>query len=249
MKGVVKSPTGEPVEGASVVVQKGNTGTSTTAAGQFSIDVPPNSVLVFTATGYEKQEVKITGLTELNITMIQIAGALDQVVVVGYSSQTKKLLTSSVTTVKKEVLETSPVGNLTQTLQGAAPGVNVSTSSLPGSDAQIRIRGLGTINNNNPLWVIDGVPRTGGFNEINPADIQSLTILKDAASTAIYGARGANGVIVVTTKQGTKSRAPEVSVSSRIGVARNTSNYKMLDINEYGEMLWLQAKNSGVAPN
>lgn len=249
VKGVVKSTTGEPIEGVSVVLQNGTTGTSTNVLGQFSIDAPINGVLVFTGAGLEKQQVTVKNASELTIVLTQVSDQMDQVVVVGYRTQTKKLLTASVSSVKKEILETSPVGNVTQTLQGSAPGVNVTTSSQPGSDAQIRIRGLGTINNNNPLWVIDGVPRTSGLNEINPDDIQTLTILKDAASTAIYGARGANGVIVVTTVQGTKSRPPQVNVSGRVGFAKNVARYDLLDVNEYGEMLWLQAKNSNVAPS
>ncbi len=249
VNGVVKSITGEPIEGVSVIVQGSNSGTSTNAKGYYSIETPQSGLLVFSAVGYEKQEIPVAGQTVLDITLVQGTNQLDQVVVVGYRTQTKKLLTGSVTTVKKETLESSPVGNLTQTLQGSAPGVNVTTSSLPGSDAQIRIRGLGTINNNNPLWVIDGVPRTSGFNEINPTDVQSLTVLKDAASTAIYGARGANGVIVVTTVQGTRSKTPQVNFGGRVGVAKNTSRYDLLNVEEYGEMLWLQSKNSGVAPN
>src|SRR5690606_30641251 len=118
VKGVVKSSSGEPIEGASVVVQKTNAGTSTNALGQFSIEAPVGGVIVITATGYEKQEVKVSGTDALTVVMTQTVSQMDQVVVVGYRSQTKKLLTASVATVKKEILETSPVGNLTQTLQG-----------------------------------------------------------------------------------------------------------------------------------
>ena len=247
--GQVRSAGGQVLEGATVGVVGSSQTTMTDKDGNYSIRAQSADRLVFSNVGFTEQEVSIAGRSVIDIELVPVNNELNEVVVIGYQSQKRGKVTGSITTVKKQVFQSSPIGNISQTLQGSAPGVNVTTNSMPGTDAQIRIRGLGTINNNNPLWVIDGVPRTSGFNEINPADVQSITVLKDAASTAIYGARGANGVILVTTIQGKKSQAPKVDFSARAGFAKATSSYKLLNVEEHAELIWLQSKNAGVTPN
>ena len=247
--GMVTDEDGEALIGATVTVKGTTIGTITDVEGQYGIQVSPEAeTLVFSFVGMETQEISIGGQAEINATLNPDIRGLEEVVVIGYGSRKKENLTGSVATVDTEDLSLNPTGNITQSLQGMAPGVEVTNSNTPGSDAKIRIRGLGTINNNNPLWVIDGVPSWGGINQINPAEIESINVLKDAASTAIYGARGANGVILVTTIQGKKGQKPQINFNVRYGTVRNTQEHDMLNVEEFGEMLWLQSQNSDVVP-
>ena len=247
--GTIADGDAEPLVGATVTVKGTTIGTIADVEGQYAVQVPAEAnILVFSFVGMETQEVPIENRSSIDVVLKPDLTGLEEVVVIGYGSRKKENLTGSVAPVEMEDLALNPTGNVTQSLQGMAPGVEVTTSNTPGSDAKIRIRGLGTINNNNPLWVIDGVPTFGGINEINPAEITSLNVLKDAASTAIYGARGANGVIVVTTLKGKKGQAPQVNLNVRHGTVRNTKKHDMLNVEEFGEMLWLQSRNSGVDP-
>lgn len=249
VSGRVTSETGEELPGVNVLVKGTANGTTTGADGKYAIAVADaNAVLVFSSVGFEKQEINVGASSTIDVVLKVDSKTLDDVVVVGYGTQKKVTLTGSIATVEPKTLQSNAVGNLTQALQGSVPGVTVTTANTPGGDATIRIRGLGTINNNNPLWVVDGVPRYGGINEISPNDIQTLTVLKDASATAIYGARGANGVILVTTIQGKKGQAPRISLNVRVGTTKNTRRHDMLSVDEYGEMLWLQSKNSGITP-
>lgn len=229
--GKVSSSTGDPLPGVTVLLKGTNTGTATVADGSFSLNVPDIlGTLVFTYIGYTKQEVVLKGQSAINITLIEDNKALDEVVVVGYSSKNQTQLSSSVSVISAEKLKgvTSPsIGTL---LQGKAPGVMVSGSSgQPGSSPVIRIRGTGSISAGaDPLFVVDGV--IGGL--ANPSDIESVTVLKDAAATGLYGSRAANGVIVITTKSG-KSGKTNINFNASIGANwLSMGNLKMMNSQE-----------------
>jgi len=249
VQGTVNAESGEVLSGVSVSVLESNLSTTTDGNGSFHLSLPKGGTLIFTYVGYFSKTVSVTSATNLAIVLEQDINNLEEVIVVGYNTQKRTNLTGSVTTLRADALTANPVGNASQQLQGNVSGLTVTTNSRPGTDATIFIRGLGTINNNGPLWIIDGVPRTDRQNDLNPAEIESISVLKDASSTAIYGARGANGVILVTTKKGKREQPATVSVRSTYGAAVNHSRYDLLDSEEYGEMLWLQAKNSGQAPS
>ena len=219
--GVVNSEGGEPLPGVNVLVKGTQKGTNTDFDGKFTLDVSKNNVLVFSYLGYHTQEVVVGDQKSLTISMVEDANELDEVVVVGYGTQKKVNLTGSLTTVKAEDLKDRPFTNASQMLSGQAAGVSViQTSGKPGSDGDtIRIRGIGTLGNNNPLVLVDGI--IGSLGNVNPSDIETLTVLKDAASASIYGARAANGVILITTKKG-KSGKLKVDYDFYTGVQEAT---------------------------
>ncbi len=224
VKGIVKDGAGESVIGASVL-QKGTTnGTITDFEGGFTLNLPSNSVIVVSFVGYKTQEIAVAGKTDLTVTLTEDTQLLDNVVVVGYGTQKKEDLTSAIATLSpKEVLK-SP-GGITDALQGSTAGVNVS-------GGKIRIRGTSSITGStDPLWVVDGIIDASG-NIPNDNEIESIQVLKDAASCAIYGVRGANGVIVVTTKKGAEGK-PKVSFNAYAGFGSNTSKVDMLNPYDY----------------
>ena len=208
--GKITDEKGAPIPGVNVLIKGKSGGTASDAEGNYRLTgVTPGSMLVFSQIGMETQQIIITNQTTLNVTLKDAPTGLNEVVVVGYGTQARKDITGAVTSVKNQDLHERPVNNLTQALQGKAAGVYISTSSTggngnePGASPKIFIRGARSINaSNEPLYVIDGIPITGGLNDINPDDIISIDILKDASSTAIYGSRGANGVVIVTTRRG-----------------------------------------------
>ncbi len=232
------------------IIEKGTTnGAITNADGVYSIMVAsPNSILSFSFIGYETQEIAVGTQAVINPVLAESLSTLDEIVVVGYSTQVRRSLTGAISTVSSEAMTMETTANVITRLQGKAAGVNVINAKAPGGGASITIRGLGTINNNAPLYVIDGVPTKSGITELNPDEIESVTVLKDASSAAIYGARGANGVILITTKHGTAGRT-KVTMNARFGISGFSKYYDLLNTQEYGEMLWLEAKNMGVAPN
>jgi TonB-linked SusC/RagA family outer membrane protein len=206
---VTSSADNLPLPAVSIKIKGTTAGTLTDANGNYTISVPnDNSVLVFSYTGFATQEASTAGKTTLNIQLKESSSALNEVVVIGYGTAKKSDLTGAVTTVKAEQLMDKPVPNLTQALQGKVAGVDVSiNSNAPGAAAKVRIRGLGSVNSNlDPVYVVDGVVGVDP-NTINPNDVASIEVLKDASSTAIYGVRGANGIIMVTTKRGKKGPA------------------------------------------
>jgi len=232
--GSVKSAAGQPLEGVSVQVKNTNNGTTTDAAGAFSINVEDdNATLVISYIGYEKQEVGIAGKATIDVVLQPTTDKLTDVVVIGYGTAKKSDLTGAVSTIKGEQLMDKPSPNLTQALEGKIAGVEVSiNSNAPGQGAKVRVRGLGSINSNiDPLYVIDGVIGVDA-NSINPNDIASLEILKDASSTAIYGARGANGVIMITTKRGRRT-GTVVSYDANVNVSTLSRHLKTLDADEF----------------
>ena len=210
IKGTVVSGTdNEPLPGVNVVL-KGNTGTGTITDidGNFHLSVPSDAVLTVSYIGFVTQDVPVNGQTLLKVVLQEDNETLDEVGVIGYGVQKKSVVTASIASVSSEDLEfTSPV-RVDNALKGLAAGVQVSTQNgQPGSAAKIRIRGTGTINDSDPLYIVDGMPIGGGIDNINPADIESIEVLKDAASAAVYGARAANGVVLVTTKKGAIGKA------------------------------------------
>ncbi len=236
--GLVKDDKGAAAANASVLIKGTKTGVSTDANGAFAIDVPgEKSVLIITYLGFAAQEMVVGQQTSINVNLSAVSNTLNDIVVVGYGTQKKVTVTGAVAVVKGSELVKSPAVNLSNSLAGRLPGVvAMNASGEPGYDgATIRIRGTNSLGNNDALIVIDGMPaRTGGLDRLNPADIESMSVLKDA-SAAIYGARAANGVILITTKHG-KAGKPELSYSYNKGWAAPTILPKMLDANEYVTM-------------
>lgn len=214
VSGKVVDPNGESIPGVTISVPGTSLGTATDIEGNYSITVPDGSTLVFSFIGFETQRIPVGDQSIINLTMQEDVSSLDEVVVVGYGTQRKSDLTGAISSVGSETLQERPVTNVVQALQGNAAGVHVSTNMRPGELPAVRIRGNRSINaSNDPLYVIDGIPvisqlgvNSFSLNDINPNDIESVEILKDASATAIYGSRGANGVILVTTKKGKKGQ-------------------------------------------
>ena len=209
LTGTVVDATGEPVIGASVIVKGTSNGTVTDLDGNYTVqNVPEGATLVFSYVGYRTQSIAVGGKSTINVTLEEDKQMLDEVVVVGYGVQRKSDVTGALTRVGEKELNTKPVNNAFEALQGKAAGVDITTSERPGTLGSIAIRGQRSISaGRGPLYVVDGVPlQTGGIETLNPRDIESIDILKDASSTAIYGSRGANGVVLVTTKRGQEGK-------------------------------------------
>ncbi|MFH6604990.1 SusC/RagA family TonB-linked outer membrane protein [Maribacter algicola] len=219
VSGTVTDETGAPLPGANVVVKGTTDGTQTDFDGNYTLNVDSDAVLVFSYLGFQTQEVSVGGQSTVNVTLIEDAAALEEVVVTGYQVETKRETTAAVSVVAAEDLAAVPSGNIEQQLQGRVAGVTVLTNGQPGTTSQIRVRGFNSFGNNAPLYVVDGVP-TRNVDFINPEDVQTATVLKDAAAASIYGARAANGVIVYTTKQGSRSkRKTTMTLNINSGVA------------------------------
>lgn len=212
---LIASNDGLPLPGASVVIKGTTKGVQTDFDGNFAINASPDEILVFSYVGFINREYRLnSSTTKLNVTLSEDSSTLDEVVVIGYGTTTKKAYTASVTAVKAEIIESKNFENVSQSLTGEAAGVTVINSSgQPSSANTIRIRGFGSINGNyTPLYIVDGLPMTGDLGNINPNDIKSTTILKDNTATAIYGSRGANGVVLITTKSGSESSKKDIKV-------------------------------------
>ncbi len=245
VSGTVSDENGLPLPGATVVVEGTTTGVSTDFDGNYSIQANQGDVLLFSYVGYSTQSQAVGASNTINVSMEQ-DNALEEVVVVGYNSTSKEAFTGTATKIETENIEAKAMGNVSQALRGEVAGVNVVTGSgAPGSDATIRIRGFGSVNGNrSPLYIVDGAPYASDISAINPADIASLTVLKDAAATSIYGSRGANGVIVITTKRGKVGKS-EITVDVRTSI--NTlflPNYDVIESpEEYIELSYSALKN------
>lgn len=212
---VLSEEDGEPVAGATIKVRGGTVATLSDATGRFQLNAKSGDVLEVSFIGFQTAEYTVQNAGEIVIRLSSAQSALDEVVVVGYGVQKKKLVTGANLNVGGELIQQQNTLNPLQALQGQAAGVTIlSTSGQPGAGMKVNIRGLGTIGNSNPLYVIDGIPG-GDIALLNPADIQSIDVLKDAASAAIYGAQAANGVVLVTTKMGGKG---QVSYDAYIGI-------------------------------
>jgi large conductance mechanosensitive channel protein len=197
VQGVVKDQTGETVIGASVMEKGTTNGTITGIDGDFSLNMSPNGTLVVSFVGYKTQEVQVKGQKQLQVVLSEDAEMLDEVVVIGYGTMKKSDLTGAVSSIGNKDIKDSPVSNLGQAIQGKISGVQIVDAGKPGDNVSIKIRGLGSINNCDPLVVIDGVPTDLGLSSLNMADVERLDVLKDASATAIYGSRRANGVVII----------------------------------------------------
>jgi TonB-linked SusC/RagA family outer membrane protein len=221
IRGNVKDVNGEPLIGVSISVKgRSGQGTVTDIDGNFTLQCEKGNVLSFSYIGYKTTEVKVGNKSDLMITLQEDTEQLEEVIVVGYGTTTRKSAVGSVSQVKSEAITKRPVANVTQALQGAAPGVIVQQTSYNPNDnkTNFNIRGISTLNDNSPLIVIDGIVSDGGsFNKLNPNDIENISVLKDAGTAAIYGSRSANGVIVVTTKSGKKNEKPTVRLNGSVG--------------------------------
>ncbi len=248
--GTVKDATGTPLPGASVLVKGTTNGTQTDFDGNYTIQAQMNDVLVFSYLGFSTQEVVISGNTVIDVTLSEDASQLDEVIVTGYTTQSKATVTGAMSQVATEDALSVPIQNAGQALQGRASGVTVVGGGQPGSTPLIRVRGFGTTNENGPLLVIDGMQTTDAsiLSQINPNDIQSINVLKDA-SAAIYGARASNGVVIVTTKNGTREDKPSVTFNTYIGFQRVGNTPDVLTSQQLGDVLWQSFRNDGVTPS
>lgn len=235
VSGTVKDETNQIIPGVTVTLKGIKTGTQTNGSGVFSIKVMPSAQLEFNYLGYHTETVSVNGRTTINVVLKQAVTGLNDVVVVGYGTSKRKDLTGSVGSVNMKELEQAPVKSFDQALAGRVAGVQVSTNSgQPGSTANIVIRGAGSISqDNSPLYVIDGFPsEDANANTINPSDIESIDVLKDASATAIYGARGSNGVILITTKRG-KSGKPQLSYNAYYGIQKSPNKIPLMNAYEF----------------
>lgn len=230
VKGIVKDATGEPVIGASVIEKGTTNGITSDIDGNFTLTTPRNATLVISFVGYQSQEIALNGRTFLTVTLQDDTKLLDEVVVIGYGTQRKEAVTGSVASMRGDELRAIQTGNVTNALQNRVAGVEMTqTSSKPGAGLQIRIRGTRSLSaSNDPLVVLDGIPFAGSISDIDPNSIKSLDILKDASATAIYGSRGANGVILITTLRGSKGQKPQVTYSGYYGF-KNAIKFPMMN--------------------
>lgn len=234
--GIVRDATGNPLTGVTVSVKGSRIAAQTDEEGKFSIDAPANGVLIFTTVGYKTQEVAITGQAFLNIIMEATNKELNEVVVVGYQSRRRGDLSGAVSVVNVGGISKLPVLSVDQALEGKVPGVRITQNTgQPGDGVVVRIRGVGTINDNNPLFIVDGVPTKDGINFLSANDIESIVVLKDASSAAIYGSRAANGVVLITTKSGKRGK-PQFNYSGYGGFQSHGTLPKMANTAEYVEL-------------
>ena len=240
VKGVVTHQNGEPVAGASVVVKSTGKGTTTLADGSFQIEAAANSTLLISHTGFVGQEVKLTNTDQpaLAIRLIEAKNSLDEVIVIGYGTRKKSDVTGAIVSVSEQAIKDIPAANLTQALQGQAAGIDIQKNggnSKPGATPTILIRGSRSISaTNEPLLVVDGIPFNGSINDLNQDDVSSVEILKDASATAIYGSRGANGVILITTKRG-RSGKPTVTFNTYTGFVKIQDQFPVMNTAEFSE--------------
>jgi TonB-linked SusC/RagA family outer membrane protein len=242
--GKVNDPLGEPVIGASVLEQGTTNGTITDVDGNFRLNVSPQANIVISFIGYQSQTINVTGRTQFSVVLADDTRLLDEVVVVGYGTQRREAVTGSVSSMRGDVLQEIQTGNISSALAGRVAGVQISqTNSKPGADMQIRIRGTRSLSgDNNPLVVLDGIPFAGTISDINPNDIKNVDILKDASATSIYGSRGANGVIIVTTNKGSKGQQAKVTYDAYVGFKTLYSRYPMMS----GDELYQLRADAGI---
>jgi len=215
--GSVVDTDGNPLPGVTVIIEGTTQGTSSDFDGNYSISVDSNQALQFSFIGFESQTIRVGNQSTIDVVMQTSSQALDEIIVTGYGTQTKRETTGAISTVKAEDLNIIPSGNIEQQFQGRIPGVTVISNGSPGSTSQIRVRGFGAFGGNEPLYIVDGVP-TNNIDFLNPGDIESTSVLKDAAAASIYGARAANGVIVMTTKGGSRTSEPGITLDVTYGI-------------------------------
>jgi TonB-linked SusC/RagA family outer membrane protein len=233
IKGSVKDAGGKPLPGATVLIKGTKISAQTDADGNFSLNAPQNAVLVISYIGYKTKEVEVNGQSVLLVNIQELSKDLNEIVVLGYQTQKRSDITGAVSVVNVSDVAKQPIGFADQALQGKAAGVRITQATgQPGDGIAIRIRGVGTINNNDPLFIIDGIPTKDGINFLAADDIATITVLKDAASAAIYGARSSNGVVVITTKSGKIGKA-QINYSGYAGIQTHGKLTKMCNAQEY----------------
>ena len=246
--GNVTDNSGEPVIGATVTVVggQGNAGTVTDIDGNFTVQVQSGSKLSISFMGYKTQVVKAA--KGLRIVLEEDAKLLNEVVVTGYTTQRKADLTGAISVVSVDEIAKQNENNPIKALQGRVPGMNITADGSPSGTATVRIRGIGTLNNNDPLYIVDGVPTKSGMHELNGNDIESIQVLKDAASASIYGSRAANGVIIITTKKGKEGKV-KVDFDGSISISTYAHKMDVLNAKEFGQVMWRAYMNDGMDPN
>ena len=249
VRGQVTGPDKAPIPGVTVLVKGTTNGTTTDVDGNFTLSLPEaDATLVISAIGFVTQEVVLQGRTTVDVALKTDVKALEEVVVLGYTSQKKAGVTVAVSQIDQRDINSIPVTGVAQIMQGKAAGVAITQATgAPGENISVRIRGVGTINDNDPLYIIDGVPTKDGINQISPNDIESINILKDAAAAATYGARASNGVVIVTTKRG-KTGKPRLTLSAYTGVQTASNLIKMANTGQYVNAYNVAAKNDGREP-
>lgn len=248
---VIGSDDNQGIPGATVLVKGTRVGTATDVNGNFSVDAPSGAVLVISSVGYVPQEIAIGSATTYNVSLAPDAQTLTEAVVTGYGTQTKRDITGAVATIDSKTLLAIPSNNLAQAMQGRVTGVNVSNENAPGGGVMVRIRGFGTINDNSPLFVVDGVPTKGNLNTLNLNDIESMQILKDASAASIYGSRAGNGVVIVTTKQG-KQGKPKFTYDAYYGQQSPIKFLDLVNTQEYANLVVqsrINAENNNLLVN
>lgn len=248
IKGTVTSATDSyPIIGASVVDKADKTnGTITDIDGNFTLTVKPGSEITFSYIGYKTLTLKAE--TSMSVIIHEDSEMLQEVVVTGYTTQRKADLTGSISVVSMDEIAKQNENNPMKAMQGRVPGMNITADGNPSGSTTIRIRGIGTLNNNDPLYIIDGVPTKGGMHELNGNDIESIQILKDAASASIYGSRAANGVIIITTKKGKEGQL-KINFDASVSASMYTNKLEVLNTEEYGRAMWQAYVNEGQDPN
>lgn len=243
---VTEAGTGEPIIGASVLEDGTTNGTITDFDGNFTLTVAQGANLKVSYVGFKT--LIVAASENMKIVLQEDAEILEEVVVTGYTTQRKADLTGAISVVSASDLQKQQENNPMKALQGRVPGVNISADGNPSGSATIRIRGVGTLNDQDPLYIIDGVPTKAGMHELNPNDIESMQILKDAASASIYGSRAANGVIIITTKRGANDRV-KVDLEASVGVSQYVNRMKVLNSKEFGQVMWQAYVNDNMDPN
>ena len=232
--GTVVDDSGLGLPGVNIVLVGTSSGTVTDLDGAYSITAPADAVLRFSYTGFSSQEIAVNGQTVIDITLDADAGLLDEVVVVGYGSQTRESITGAISSVSGATLSEVTTPNLGEALQGRLAGVQVTNAGPPGAGPEIQVRGIGSISfGSGPLLVVDGYPEAGGLNQFDSRDIESINVLKDASATAVYGSRASNGVLLVTTKSGSKNQPLKLTLETTTGVQVQNKRYDVMNTEEY----------------
>jgi TonB-linked SusC/RagA family outer membrane protein len=239
-----------PLPGVTIQVEGTNKGVITDFDGNYTIkNVDPQATLVYSYLGFQTKKIAVNNQTTIDVSLKMDDQQLDDVVVTGYTSQRRTDITGAVSVVDMEELNKQPEPNPIRALQGRLPGVQITSDGSPsGSNTQVVIRGVGTLNNTDPLYVIDGVPTKAGMHELNPNNIESIQVLKDASSASIYGSRASNGVIIVTTKKG-KEGVMQINLSTYVSTSTYVNRQEVLNAEQYGRVLWQAQVNDGIDPN
>ncbi|MEM6697513.1 MAG: SusC/RagA family TonB-linked outer membrane protein, partial [Bacteroidota bacterium] len=245
ISGSVIDESGNPIIGGTVLLEGTGVGTVTDVEGNYSIQAEKEQVLIFSYTGYEPQKVEIGDNTTINIQLEFSPESLEEIVVTGYTTDRRRNISGSVSTIKAIELAVVPSGNVEQQLQGRVAGVSVISNGQPGTLSQVRIRGYGALRGNNPLYVVDGVPTTN-VDFLNPEDIETVTVLKDATSASIYGARAASGVVVYTTKKGKKGRPLKVTYDGVFGVRDPGTGAPIMNPQDHADWTWKAIENAAI---